>query len=116
VRTINLIDTCHTEDSVLEKKKSMLCNLTQSLLFLNVYVISRRSRWARHAARMKEGRGAYSILVGRPEGRSPLGKPREDNIKMDRQEVGWGMDWIELAQDREQWRVIVNTVMNHRVP
>jgi hypothetical protein len=66
---------------------------------------SRRMRWAGHAARMGEKRGAYRILMGRPEGRQPLGRPRrrwKDNIKMDLQEVGWGMDWIELAQDRDR--------------
>jgi hypothetical protein len=68
---------------------------------------------------MGEGRGAYRILVGRPEGRGPLGRSRhrwEDNIKMDFQEVGWGgMDWIDVAQDRDRWRALVSAVMNLRV-
>jgi hypothetical protein len=68
---------------------------------------------------MGEKRGAYTILVGRPERRRPLGRPRrrwKDNIKMAIQEVGWDMDWIELAQDRDRWRALVNVVMNFRVP
>jgi hypothetical protein len=81
---------------------------------------SRRMRWAGHVACMGEGRGAYKILVGRPEGRRPLGRPRrrwEDNIKMDLQEVGWGgVDWIDMAQDRDRWRAVVSAVMNLRVP
>jgi hypothetical protein len=69
---------------------------------------------------MGEGRGAYRVLVGRPEGKRALGRPRrrwEDNIKMDLQEVGWGgMDWIDMAQDRNRWRALASAVMNLRVP
>jgi hypothetical protein len=69
---------------------------------------SRRLRWAGHVARMGERRGAYRALVGKPEGRRPRGS-WEDNIKMDLREVGWGgMDWINLAQDRDRWRALVN--------
>jgi hypothetical protein len=81
---------------------------------------SRRMRWAGHLARMGEGRVFYRVLVGRPEGKISLEKPRrrwEDNIKMDRREIGIdGTDWIQLAQDRVQWWAFVNTVMNLRVP
>jgi hypothetical protein len=81
---------------------------------------SRRMKWAGHVARMGERRGVYRILVGKPEGKRPLGRPRvrwEDNIKMDLEEVGCeGMDWIELARDRDRCRAIVHVVMNFRVP
>jgi hypothetical protein len=81
---------------------------------------SRIMRWAGHVARMGEVRGAYNILVGRPEGKRPLGTPRrrwEDNIKMDLREIGFGdVDWIHWAQDRDRWRDLVNTAMNLRVP
>jgi hypothetical protein len=81
---------------------------------------SRRMRWAGHVARKREKRNAYRILVGKPEGKRTLGRPRRrwvDNIKMDLREIGWdGKNWIDLARDRDQWRAVVNTVMNLRVP
>jgi len=81
---------------------------------------SRRMRWAGHVARMGEKRGVYRVLVGKPEGKRPLGRPKrrwEDNIKMDLQQVGCGgVDWIQLAQDRKRWRGLVNAVMSLRVP
>jgi hypothetical protein len=79
----------------------------------------RGMRWARHVAYMGVGRGAYRILVGRRDRRRSLGRPRhrwEDNIKTDPQEVGLsGMDWIELAEDRDRWQALANVVMNIQV-
>jgi len=81
---------------------------------------SRRMGWAGHVARMGEERVVYRVLVGKPEEKRPLGKPRRrwvDNIRTDLQEVGCGyVDWIGLAQDRERWRTLVSAVMNLRVP
>ena len=77
-------------------------------------------RWAGHVARMEEGRGVHRVLVEKPEGKRPLGIQRrrwEGNIKMNLEEVGRGYgDWMELAQDRDRWRVLVSTVMNFGVP
>ena len=85
-----------------------------------VRVIKSRMRWAGHVARMGEERGVYRVLVGKPEGKRPLGRPRRrwvDNIRMDLQELGCGyVDWIGLAEDRDRWRTLVSTVMNLRVP
>jgi len=81
---------------------------------------SRRVRWAGHVARRGEERGMYRVLVGKPEGKRPLGGPRRrwvDDIRMDPQEVGCGyVDWIGLAQDSDRWRTFVSAVMNLRVP
>ena len=84
-----------------------------------VRVIKSRMRWAGHVARMDEERGVYKVLVRKPEGKRPLGRPRRkwvDNIRMDLQ-VGCGyMDWIGLIQDRDTWRTLVSAVMNLGVP
>jgi hypothetical protein len=79
-----------------------------------------RMRWAGHVTRVGEKRNAYRLLVGKPEGRRPLGRPRRrwlDNKRMDLVEVGWGdVDWIGLTQDRDRWRALVKSVLNLRVP
>jgi hypothetical protein len=83
-------------------------------------VKSRRMRWTGHVARIGEKRNAYRLLMGKPEGRRPLGRPRRrwvDNIRMDLRGMGWGdVDWIGLAQGRDKWRAIVDAVMNLWVP
>jgi hypothetical protein len=80
---------------------------------------SRRMRWAEHVARMGEERNVYRVLIGKPEGKRPLGRPRrkwEEEIRLDLKEIDSGsVDWIQLAQDRDRWWVVVNTVMNLRV-
>jgi hypothetical protein len=93
----------------------------ESSWFQSQWVIkARRMRWAGHVACMGEVRGAYNILVGRPDRRRPQGRlwrRWEDNIKMDHREIGFGdVDWIHLDQDRDRWRALVNTVMNLQVP
>jgi hypothetical protein len=81
---------------------------------------SRRMRWAGHVARMGAKRNTYRILVGKPERKKPLGRPRRrwvDNIKIDLREIERdGMDWIDVAQVRDQWKVLVNMLMNLRIP
>jgi hypothetical protein len=101
-----------------------LCNEELNNLYPSSITIrmikSRRKRRAGYVARMREKRDTYRGLVGRPEVKRPLGRSRRrwvDNIKMDIRDIEWGrMDWIDLAQDRDQWRALVNTVMNLRVP
>jgi hypothetical protein len=79
-------------------------------------ILSRRMKWAGHVARMGEKLNTYRLLVGKPEGKRSLERPRcrwVDNIKMNLREVGWDfMDWIDLAEDRDQWRALVNMIMN----
>jgi hypothetical protein len=81
---------------------------------------SRRMRWVGHVARIGEGRVVYKVLVGRPEGKRPLGRSRrrwDDNIKLELSEIEIdGANWIRLAQDRVQWRAFVKAIMNLRVP
>ena len=97
----------------------MCLDLYSSLIVFRV-IKSRRMRRAGHVACTGESRGVYRVLVGKSEGKRPIGSPWhrwEDNIKLDLQEVGCvGMDWIELAQDRDRWWALLNAVMNLRVP
>jgi hypothetical protein len=106
---------CHegAENCIL--RRCRICTLCEVLLEL-----SRRMRWVGHAAQTGEKRNVYRLLVGKPEGKRPLGRPRcrwIDNIKIDLLETGLaGVEWIGLAQDRYRWRALVNAVMNVRVP
>jgi hypothetical protein len=96
-----------------------LHNLNSSPCIIRI-IKSRRMRWAGHVARMGEKRNVYRLLLGKPDGKRPLGRPRRrwmDNIKIDLLEIGLSVvDWIGLAQDRYRWRALVNSVMNLRVP
>jgi len=120
---------CEEEPEMLNKFTHKFCKVFISVLIIQGLYSSpnivrmikwRRMRWAGHVARMGEERGVYKVLVGKLEGKRPLGRPRRrwvDNIRMDLQEVGCGyMDWIGLAQDRDRWRTVVSAVMNLRVP
>jgi hypothetical protein len=96
-----------------------LHNLYSSPIIIRM-IKSKRTRWAEHVARMRAKRNVYRVLVGKPQGKRPLGGPKcrwLDNIIIDLREIGWDdMDWIDLAQDRDQWRALVNTVIKFRVP
>jgi hypothetical protein len=97
-----------------------LCNEELHILYSSPNIIrqikSRRMRWAGHVACMEEERNVYKVLMGKPEGKRPLGRARhrwEDGIRMDLREIGLGsVDWIQLAQDRDRWWALVNAVMN----
>jgi hypothetical protein len=97
----------------LQKVEQVLVNIVR-------VVKSRRMRWVGHVAHMGEERGVHRVLVGKPEGKRPLGRPRrrwEDNIEIDLREVGVGCgDWIESAKDRDRWWALVTAVKNLRVP
>jgi transcription termination factor 2 len=104
----------HERDDVMEGWRKLhneeLHNLYSSSSIIRI-IMSRKIRWAGHVARMWEKRNAYRILVGKPEDKRPLGRAISrwvDNIKMDLRDIGWdGMDWIDLAQDRDQWMAVL---------
>jgi hypothetical protein len=116
-----LMTVWYTEHvSVLRFKSPVERSFLYSLPIIVRVINSRRMRWAVHVAHMGERRGVYRVLVGKPEGKSPLGRPRrrrDDNIKMQLREVGGGgKGWIDVEQDRGRWRVLVNAIMNILVP
>jgi hypothetical protein len=119
-KTVTSVDLNYISSIFKLKLHNEELNDLYSLPNLVRVIKSRRMRWAGHVAHMREGRVVYRVLVGKPEGKRPLGRPRrrwEDNIRMDLQEVGCGCeDWIGLAQDRDRWRALVSAVMNLRVP
>jgi hypothetical protein len=89
------------------------------IIIIIIIIIIEKNEMGGACSTMGEKRGAYRIVVGRPEARRPLGRPRcrwEHNIETDLQAVDWGIDWIELAHDRDRWRALVNAVLNLRVP
>ena len=110
----------HATSSSFSEVQNTKGQCSEILTLFRGQIKSRRKIWSGHVARMGKRKEAYKVLVGKTEGKRPLGRPRrrcENNIKMDLQEVGWeGMDWIDLAQDRERWRALVKVVMNLRVP
>ena len=118
--TIGPTDLHFSPESCFTAITVLLLLLLLLLLMIVRVVKSKRMRWARHVARMGEDRGVHRVLVGKPKGKRPLGRPRrrwEYNIKMDLQEVGGGRgDWMELAQDRDRWWALVGTVGDFRVP
>jgi hypothetical protein len=103
---------------VWRKLHEEIYNLYSSASIIRM-IKTRRMRWAGRVVRMEEKRNAYRILVGNPEGKRPLGRPKRrwvGSIKMDRTEIGWdGVDWIYMAQDRDQWRALVNKALNLRI-
>ena len=116
---LNSRKICQFQANGWNSQNRKLCQLNITALIVRV-IKSRRLRWAGHVAHMEEGRGVHKVLVGKPDGKRPLGRPRrrwDDNIKMDLQEVGRGCgDWMEFAQDMDRWRALASTVMNFQVP